>query len=163
MFNDDREDRLLILTEQKSYLVLGIFFSALGSALLLLVIPAQIRNSGNFPLPSTLPNAYSALLLLIGLFITAQSFRLRNKPADTEKNIVFSRNGIIKSAIALAILFLNLIGLIYASYLPVTMVTLFVLMWVFGQRNRIVLIVVSIALPLLIYYGFTTGLKLVLP
>lgn len=160
----EREDRLYVLTEKQSFLILGIFFTLLGVVLLLFIIPSQIKYSGSdFPGPATLPNAYAAIMGIIGLFMIGQSIMLRNKPVNEEKNVTFSRNSVLKSLLALAILVVNLVGLVFFTYLPVTMVTLFVLMFLFGQRNKITLVAVSVGLPLIVYYGFTVGLKLVLP
>ncbi len=166
----DHEERkkIFALSEGQADFVVGAVGLLFALALIFLIIPGTIADlDKGFPSPRTLPNLYGWLLLVLSACMLFQASRKRKGKSKIygrkEEIVEFDLDGVKRIAIVLVIIILSVIALNFLPYIPVTIALLFALMFVLGQRKILVLIGVSVIPPVVIYFFFTEGLRLVLP
>jgi len=166
----DHEERKkeFVLSEGQSDFIVGAVGLVFALAMIFLIVPGTIADVGKgFPGPRTLPNLYGWLLLILSCCMLFQASRKRNDKSKIygreEETVTFDLQGVKRIAIILAVIIISVIALNFLPYIPVTIALLFALMYVLGQRKPLVLVGVSVIPPIVIYFFFTEGLRLVLP
>jgi putative tricarboxylic transport membrane protein len=109
--------------------------------------------------PKLFPTIIAVLFFLIGVWYIFESFGLREKN-DFK---LLTRGNLTNIAISVIVLFfyaltLERIGFIISSFLVTTCLTLY-----YGSRNILGILIVTIVIPVGVYYIFTRWLQVYLP
>ncbi len=166
--NHEERKKEFVLSEGQSDFVIGAVGLVFALAMIFLIIPGTIADVGKgFPGPRTLPNFYGWILLVLSCCMLFQASRKRKGKSKiygrAEDTVTFDLEGVKRIAIVLAIIVISVVALNFLPYIPVTIALLFALMYVLGQRKILVLAGISVIPPIVIYFFFTEGLRLVLP
>ncbi|MBA7568769.1 tripartite tricarboxylate transporter TctB family protein [Candidatus Atribacteria bacterium 1244-E10-H5-B2] len=152
------------LQESKTLQVGGIILMVFSLALLLIIIPAQIKDVKTLGIisPRLLPQILACLLVLLSICLILSGFytkRVRNQKIYEIKARGFKFFLIILVILCGYILVVDLLG-----YIPTTAITLGVFMWFYGQRKfGKVFFITALLLPFSIYMFFTRLLRVRLP
>ncbi len=148
------------LCERTAEVLIG-FCILVFSAATLLIIPGQIELiEGASPGPRTLPTFYAW-----GMLVLASLLIVRGALYGDRKKIVlsFTKKETLLVLFTLIAMCVCTFALDYLPYVPVTAMTLAVMMWVFGLRNYVTIGLVSVGFPVLVSLFFKYVLRLVLP
>lgn len=161
---NERNELVLRLTEFEGEAVIGAVFFVLALIVRVFFIDSQIRtmNPDVFPNPRTLPSLYCYILMVMAIGMVFSAYRRRNRGYGL-KTYEFNLTGIIRILIILAIMLVATLAMYHVPYIPVNAVMLAILMVFLGQRNKWVIIGVSLVMPTLVWCLFTYGLKLYMP
>ena len=165
MADEHKQEKVVTLNESKSDIILGVVFLVFSLALLFVIIPTQIADVGaEFPSPRFFSRMCGVLMLVLSILLLLQGVRKKAKmEKDPGEVVTFHTSGVRRSALILLVQVVAVAALTVLPYVPVTIVMLLALMLILGQRKKVILIGVSVILPLLVYFFFTYGLRLVLP
>ncbi len=161
---NERNDLILKLNELEGEVVIGAVFFVLALLVRVVFINSQIRvlDPEAFPNPRSLPALYCYILMLMAVGMVIDAYRRRNRGYG-KKTYVFNLTGIGRIGVVLAVMLVATLAMYYIPYIPVNIVMLAVLMIFLGQRNKFVIIGVSVVMPILVWCLFTYGLKLYMP
>ena len=155
----------MVLNESKAEKILGVVFTVLGVLLLAVIIPTQIAYVKNaYPQPRFFPNIIAGLMTVLGIVLFVSGWRKGKAPKqEDEETYSLGKKETPLVLLTLVIVILYVIILHFIPYIPATMVFLAVLITLYGQRNKLKIILPSVLLPIIIYVGFTYGLQLHMP
>ena len=165
---NDKRNEVISISEGESELIIGIFFLLFSLALLFIMIPSTIADTGEaFPNPRSLPYVYGwSLLVLSVVEICIGAVKCKKTSLKEDKNsnyVTFKRNGLPQAVVCFLVIVVSVVLLKWLPYVPITIGMLFLLILVIGNRKWPVMVIVSVIMPIAVYYFFTMGLKLVLP
>lgn len=161
---NEHNELVLTLSEFEGEAIIGAVFFAAALIARVFFINSQIRtmNPDAFPNPRTLPALYCYILMAMAVGMVFSAFR-RRKRAYGLKSYTFNLTGLGRIAVVLLIVLAATLAMYYLPYIPVNAVMLAILMIFLGQRNKFVIVGVSIVMPILVWCLFTYGLKLYMP
>lgn len=161
---NERNELLLTLTEFEGEAIIGAVFFISALIVRVFFIESEIRtmNPDAFPNPRTLPALYCYILMIMAVGMVWSAYRRRNR-AYGLKTYAFNLTGILRILVILAVMLAATLSMYFFPYIPVNAVMLAVLMVFLGQRNKLVIVSVSIIMPTLVWVLFTYGLKLYMP
>jgi cobalamin synthase len=145
--------------EQASGVVLGVF----SLLMLFVVIPLEIsadKGIGGVS-PQFFPQLVVLLLLVCAISTFVTGYLKRNKP--NQKNYTITVREAKLVAVSLLLLAIYITAFDWFGYMIPTMAALLVFMYVFGQRKKKLLGLISLGAPVLIYLFFTKVLQMPLP
>ncbi|MBI4608415.1 MAG: tripartite tricarboxylate transporter TctB family protein [Candidatus Rokubacteria bacterium] len=150
---------------------LGAGLVAAALILYVFVLPAQIVTprfqvggavGGLAASPLFFPRFIAVVLGLLGALIFLRG-RTRAQTLRAGEGFTFGREAAVRVAGAALILVLYLALLDTVGYLLLTPVTLAALIVFLGFRRWPVLVPVAVLTPIVVYYGFRWGMKILLP
>ncbi len=150
------------ITESKAEQAGGIILGVFSLVLYFVIIPAEIASvKGIGVSPRFLPEAVGLLLLFLSVALFINGYGKRN--AEGQKVYQLSPlegKLVIKTLVVIAayIIVFELIGYIIPSIL-----TLGLLMYMYGQRRKKLIVGIAVLLPVFIYFAFTKLLHMPLP
>lgn len=163
MHSADYGNGVVTMKEYKTFLWGGIFWVVFALALRFVIIPLQIADE--LPQSGTharyIPEAVSYLLMLGGVLLAANGYRIRNVPE--QRMYVFNLRNMRLVGYSLIVISANIIAFNLIGYLIPAICTLAILMLLYGNRSYVKIAVISIALPLLINQLFKVTLQMYLP
>lgn len=161
---NEHNELVLKLSEFEGEAIIGAVFFLAALIVRVVFINSQIRtmNPDAFPNPRTLPALYCYILMIMAVGMVISAFR-RRKRAYGLKTYEFNLTGLRRIAVVLLIVLAATLAMYYLPYIPVNAVMLAVLMIFLGQRNKFVILGVSVVMPILVWCLFTYGLKLYMP
>jgi len=161
---NEHNELVLKLSEFEGEAVIGVVFFIAALVVRVFFIDSQIRtmNPDGFPNPRTLPSLYCYILMVMAVGMVISAF-YRRKRAYGRKTYAFNLTGLRRIAVVLLIVLAATLAMYYLPYIPVNAVMLAILMLFLGQRNKFVIVGVSIVMPILVWCLFTYGLKLYMP
>lgn len=116
--------------------------------------------------PRMIPNlCFIAVgLLSVGLFFEAHAEERGHKKHGTkEKTVEIDKNGLLMLVFAVGIMLLYQLTVYKVGYILTVAVILAISMYVFGQRSKLVIALVSVLVPVAYYCFFTFLLKMQMP
>jgi D-alanyl-lipoteichoic acid acyltransferase DltB (MBOAT superfamily) len=144
--------------EQAGGIILGVF----SLVLYFLIIPAEIADTRLMGLsPRLMPEVVGILLFVLAVLLFISGFRKRH--LQEQKIYTLSRLEASLIMKSLAVVAVNIVIFELVGYIISTMLTLGLLMYMYGQRKKKVLFSITLALPIVFYLFFTKVLKMVLP
>lgn len=152
------------VSESKAEQILGIVFAILGALFSLVIIPWQIKDVKYdiiFNSPRFFPTVVSVLFIILGaaLFITGR----RKRNHREQEAYALSKQEAKLVFITLGVMILYTALLYFLPYIPVTIVAVGFLIWLYGQKSWRKIVITSVVLSVLIYVGFRYGLSLKMP
>jgi hypothetical protein len=140
----------------------GIVIGLLTLLLYFWVIPVQIGHVKNVPVePSTLPKILAIIMFTLSIALSVSGHLNRHKANQKVYKIALSEMKLVFFSLAVLVVYTVVVP--YIGYMVTTVISLAVLMYVFGQRNRVKLIAVSVLVPLGILIFFTKLMQIHLP
>ncbi len=125
----------------------------------LLTVALPNRSLPNTPGPAFFPWLITAGLIVLSVALLVQSV-VRDGGASRRAT---SDRFASKSLLAIILFFVYLIVLPYAGFLAASVPFFAALMWLYGERNRLVLALASIVIPVGLFYIFRLGFQILLP
>ena len=161
---NEHNELVLTLSELEGEAIIGGGFFIAALVVRVFFVNNQIRtmNPDAFPNPRTLPALYCYILMVMAVGMVASAFH-RRKRAYGLKSYAFNLTGLGRIAVVLLVVLGATVAMYYLPYIPVNAVMLAILMIFLGQRNKLVIVGVSIVMPILVWCLFTYGLKLYMP
>lgn len=156
-------NKVVTMQEYKTFLWGGTFWVLFALALRFVIIPWQIADE--LPQSGTdaryIPEAVSYLLMLGGLLLALNGYKIRNVPE--QRMYVFNLGNMRLVAWSLVVISANIIAFNLVGYIIPAICTLAGLMLLYGNRSYVKIAVISIAMPLLINQLFKVTLQMYLP
>lgn len=150
------------ITESQAEKYGGMILSIFSLILYFLIIPTQISNVENVLVsPQSFPKALAIVLLILSLCLFASGIKKNKKDDQKIYSISFSEIKLV--LITLGIVAAYILVVKYLGYLITTIIALGILMFIYGQRKRKTILIVSIMVPILIEVFFTKLMKIHLP
>jgi len=152
------------LQESKVLLVSGIILLVFSLVLLLIIIPAQIKDVKTFGTisPQLFPQILAGFLVFLSICLILSGFytkRVRNQQIYEIKV-----QGLISVLIIVGLLYGYVLVVDSLGYIPTTIITLGILMWFYGQKKFGKLFFITVFLvPFAIYILFDRLLQVSLP
>ncbi len=151
--------------EGKMNKIAGLLYSAVG-LFFILVIPSQIKNVGTdwYNSPRLFPYVCSGMLAVFGIWLVIDGIVLDKKVKKEDQDEHKTTKQQFKMVIGAF-----LIMAVYAALLPVfhyvpcTIGMLAGMMFWCGQRNYVKIGIISVVLPVIVYYSFKYLLYVRLP
>ena len=140
-------------------LIAGIILTALGIFYGILTIGLPNLSLPGTPGPTLFPWLITTGWLVLSLaLLFFGAIGIRNKPKETHKNSPTKKPWIAVIGFLAYLILLPLIGFMLSS-------TFFFagLMWMYGERHKIKIVLTPIIVPIIIFYFFTVGLGIPLP
>ena len=146
---------------RKADLMAACFLIVFGLLMMFVIIPAQTESGEEYGVPpSTVPLAATGLVTAMAVLLVIK--RLRERAPDQELGPVQARQW-LHIALFAALLFAGL-GLIwFLHFIPGGIVFIAGMMLVTGQRNPLIIGLVSALTPCLVYCALWYGLRIPLP
>ena len=117
------------------------------------------RSLPNTPGPAFFPWLITVGLIVLSVALLVQS--LINDGDDARHEI--SDGFLSRWLVALTLFFVYLILLPYSGFLVASVPFFAALMWLYGERNRLVLALASVVIPVGLFYIFRLGFQILLP
>ena len=151
------------IPEYKAQIGGGIILGLFSLALYFFIIPREViyvkQQMGVSP--QYFPNLLAWALFLLSVALGVDGYRSRNKKNQNIITINWKETKLV--AITLGVIALQNIGFVAIGYLIPAMFAIGALMYVYGHRNFITIVVVSILLPVAIQLFFEKTLQVYLP
>jgi len=139
--------------------IAGAILFVIGVAYGLLTVDLPNRSLPNTPGPAFFPRLITVGLIVLSMALLVQS--VVRDGGDTRR--VRPDKFASQSLLALIFFFVYLILLPYAGFLAASVPFFAVLMWLYGERNLLVLALSSIVIPVGLFYIFRLGFQILLP
>jgi len=139
---------------------------AIAGAILLVIgvvyglLTASLPNRS---LPNTPGPAFFPWLITVGLIVLSVALLVQSVVRGDDSRQATSDRLASRWLLALTLFFVYLILLPYAGFLAASVPFFAGLMWLYGERNRLVLALASIAIPVGLFYIFRLGFQILLP
>ena len=151
------------IPEYKAQINGGIILGLFSLALYFFIIPREIvfvkQQMGVSP--QYFPNFLAGLLFVLSVALGVDGYRSRNKKNQKVIDITWKETRLV--AITLGVIALQNIGFDTIGYLIPAMLAIAALMYVYGHRNYITIVIVSVLLPVAIKLFFEKALQVYLP
>jgi hypothetical protein len=139
--------------------IAGAILLVIGVAYGLLTAALPNRSLPNTPGPAFFPWLITAGLIVLSVALLVQSVVRDGGDSRHATSDRFAS----QSLLALILFFVYLILLPYAGFLAASVPFFAALMWLYGERNRLVLALASIVIPVGLFYIFRLGFQILLP
>jgi len=150
------------LQESKVLQGSGIILLVFSLVLLFIFIPAQIRDVTTFGVsPRFVPQILTVLLAFLSALLILEGFYTKRAENQKIYNIEGGQFKVVSITLAILCGYTWVVDLL--GYIPTTMITIGVLMWLYGQRKLWPFFFITLFLPLAIYEFFTLLLQVQLP
>lgn len=157
----------MILKESQTDKLWGVISVVLGILLYVLIIPTQIKSVPQSPWynsPRFFPYLLAGILIICGICLFAMGLRkAKSKDDPVCCTIHLAELKIVGIMLAAMVVYTLAMTYLPFHYILITALTMAFLMFVCGQRNWKLLLVVSIILPAIIYFSFKYGLHIRFP
>ena len=137
----------------------GLVLLAISIGYGLTTVALPDRSLPNTPGPAFFPWLITIVLLVLSVALVTRGLIDARAATDEAPGYrVPSRGWLALSSFILYLVMLPYLGFVLAS------VPFFaVLMWLYGERNKMIVAVASIVIPVVIFYLFTEGFQILLP
>ncbi len=159
-------DKLDFIRRKVNFNTITACFLIVFSAVLLIIIPDQIAKPkllmGRALMglkPTLFPYIAGSLLLLLSIWYLVKSFSLD----ETNLFRQLDRNGALKVSVSIAVFLAYALLMVPLGFVVSTFLAMLVLTTFFGNRNFVIGISISVAVPLIVFFGFTRLLSVSLP
>ncbi len=151
------------IPEYKAQIGGAVFFGILALLLYFVIIPREIvfAKQQMGVSPSYFPNMLCGLLFVFSLALGIDGYRSRNN--KKQNFYAFSLKETRLVAITLVIIALQILAFDQIGYLVPAMAAIAACMYVFGHRNYITIVLISVLLPIGIKMSFEKLLQVTLP
>jgi len=139
--------------------IAGAILLVIGVAYGLLTVALPNRSLPNIPGSAFFPWLITTGLIVLSMALLVQSV-VRD---DGDSRHATSDRFASQSLLALILFFVYLILLPYAGFLAASVPFFAALMWLYRERNRLVLALASIVIPVGLFYIFRLGFQILLP
>jgi len=151
------------ISESKAQMVGGTILALFAVALYFIIIPAeiifaQVRMGVS---PRYFPNLLAGLLFIFAVALAVDGYRMRDHKKMKSYSVTAKDLRIV--LFTLGVIALQIIGFDLIGYLVPAMLAIAVCMYMYGQRNYLLIVLVSVLLPLGIKYFFEQMLQVALP
>jgi hypothetical protein len=155
--------KIISVPEYKTFIGGGVFWLVFGLVLYFILIPSQIAHIEpiNGTSPRTIPNILSCIFMFLGPMLSYYGVKMRNN--SEQKIYSFNLHQIRLVLYSLIVISLNIVAFNYIGYIIPAIISMAVLMLLYGNRNYIKIAIYSIALPIIIYYFFKIAMQMYLP
>ena len=151
------------IPEYKAQIHGGIILGLFSLALYFFIIPKEIvfvkQQMGVSP--QYFPNFLAGLLFVLSVALGVDGYRSRNNKNQKDIDLTWKETRLV--AITLGVIALQNIGFETIGYLVPAMLAIAALMYVYGHRNYITIVAVSVLLPVAIKLFFEKTLQVYLP
>jgi len=150
------------ITESRAERAGGIILAVFSLLLYCVIIPAEITDvRGMGVSPRFMPEVVGILLFVLAVMLFISGYRKRNQQGQKVFTLSELEAKLVIKSLLLVAVYIVVFDLV--GYIISTILALGLLMYMYGQRKRKVLISISLVLPVLIYLFFTKVLHMVLP
>ena len=140
----------------------GIALFLFAIILLFWIIPTQVRDVDTFGVsPQFFPKVLGYILLVLSVWLFIDGCLKKTVPDQKIYKINVKEIKLVLITLIIMVVYILTIELL--GYLIATIMVLGILMWIYGQRNLRIVILISILLPIIISQFFTRFLHLRLP
>jgi hypothetical protein len=148
------------IPEYKAQIGGGVFFAIFSIILYFIIIPSQIAVTRQQMgvTPRFFPELLAGLLFLFALGLAMSGWRMRDK--KNQKEIVFEAKEVKLVLLTLAVISLQTIGFNLIGYLIPAILAIAVCMYMYGQRNWVKIVLISVLVPVGIKYLFSLQMYL---
>lgn len=147
--------------------VISVLLAVLSLVMYFVVCPRFVPDVATFGVsPRAIPNLCFLVvgLLSVGLFLEAHFEERKNKKLGRPgKTVELDKSGLLLLLFAVGMMLLYQAAVYKIGYIITVAVILAVSMYVFGQRSKLVIVLVSISVPVAYYCFFTYLLKMRMP
>ncbi|MDP3387774.1 MAG: tripartite tricarboxylate transporter TctB family protein [Eubacteriales bacterium] len=150
------------IKESKAEIFIGLFLFIFALLLLFYIIPTQIRFVPSATTSPRLMPRFVAIIIGV-LSLTMMFFGYLKRNRLNQKEFSISQKEAKLVILTLIVIAIYTMAVKYIRYIPTTIISLAFLMWAFGQKSKIKLVLISTAVPIVIYVFFTNFLKIRLP
>lgn len=151
------------IPEYKARIGGGIFMALFALALYFFIIPAEINlvRQKIGASPRLFPNILAWGLFLFSVALTVEGYKIRNDEHQNSYTFGWKESRIVLAT--LGIIAVQAIGFDAIGYLIPASLALAACMYLYGQRNYLLIILISVLLPLGIKLFFAKTLQVYLP
>ena len=110
--------------------------------------------------PGTFPTAFLVIIITLSAILAVTEW-VKTSPVLSESKI--EKKDVIRILLMIAAAALYIWGLNKAGFMISTVLLTFVLLWLFGYRNKIISPVLAVGFPFFLYLLFRVALKVSLP
>lgn len=153
-----RGERLLTYLTRRNTIA-GAILLVIGVAYGLLTVALPNRSLPNTPGPAFFPWLITGGLILLSLALLLQS-PMRNGHSSSQASPDRLETRCLLALIWFAV---YLVLLPYAGFLAASVPFFAGLMWLYGERKRLVLTLASVIVPVGLFYSFRLGFQILLP
>ena len=151
------------IPEYKAQISGGVILGLFSLALYFFIIPREIvfvkQQMGVSP--QYFPNFLAGLLFVLSVSLGVVGYRSRNKKNQNIINLNWKETRLV--VVTLGVIALQNIGFDTIGYLVPAMLAIAALMYVYGHRNYLTIVIVSVLLPVAIKLFFEKTLQVYLP
>lgn len=151
------------ISESKAQMVGGGILSLFALILYFVIIPAEIvfTKVSMGVSPRYFPDLLAGLLFIFAVALAVDGYRMRNR--KTMKSYSVTAKDLRIVFFTLGIIALQIVGFDQIGYLIPAIIAIAACMYMYGQRNYLVIVLVSVLLPVGIKYFFEQMLQVALP
>ncbi len=151
------------IPEHKAQIGGAVFFGLLSLLLYFVIIPREIvfAQQKMGVSPSYFPNMLSGLLFIFAVALGVDGYRMRHRKKQRIYSFSLQETKLV--AVTLILIGLQIVGFDLIGYLVPAMAAIAACMYVFGHRNYLTIIVISVLLPVAIKLFFEKMLQVSLP
>jgi len=126
------------------------------------IIPRQIKDIEKAIVsPQTLPKLLVLMIFVLSVLLVLVGYR--KKDLSNQKVYEISISEIKLVAITVGIIIIYILVVDFLGYILTTGVSIAVLMYIFGQRKKSIIILTAVIIPIIINLFFTNLMKIYLP
>lgn len=152
----------MIFLESKVERAGGIILGSFSLIVYFLVIPTEITEVQRFGVsPRFMPELVCMLLLVSAICLFVNGYMNRNNANQKVYRISPTESKLVLKSLLLITLYI--VAFDWLGYMIPTIAALAIFMYTYGQRNIKLIVLISLALPTLIYVFFTKVLQMPLP
>ncbi|MDL2210100.1 tripartite tricarboxylate transporter TctB family protein [Desulfovibrio sp. OttesenSCG-928-O18] len=151
------------IPEYKTHIYGGIILGMVALLLYFVIIPREIvfTQQKMGVSPQYFPNLLAGMLFVLAIALGINGYRNRNRPVRREYTVVWKETRLV--IFTLAVIGVQIIGFDTIGYLIPAMLAIAVCMYIYGHKNYITIVIVSVALPVGIMLFFEKTLQVYLP
>ena len=122
---------------------------------------AGIGDSSIWGTGATIPRFLLIIFVVLNAWILIVELIKASKAQAAETGE--KDTGVLRAVLMMVILFAYTLILPVITYIPATIILLFLTMWLFNERNKLLLVCMPVGFTLFLYLVFTYALKISLP
>jgi len=151
------------IPEHKAQVWGGVILGLFSILLFFFIIPREIvfAKQQLGVSPQYFPNLLAGILFILSVALGIDGYRGRNKKNQKSFDITWKETRLV--AITLGVIALQIVGFDTIGYLVPAMLAIATLMFMYGHKNYITIVAVSILLPVAIQLFFVKTLQVYLP
>ena len=157
----------LVLKESQVDMLWGVISFIISIVLAAFLIPSQVKAVKQSPWynsPRLFPYVLAGVLALCGISLFIQGLHKAKRANDPEcAKFNLAEVKMVGITLLAMIAYTLLLSYVPIHYIILTTILMAFLMYVYGQRKLVLLILISVLLPLVIYFSFKYGLQVRFP